>query len=49
MTKLGLNYETPFSEVISVTLEKTFMLSGEKKSEQESGTVESVENEDLFS
>ena len=49
MTKPGLNYESPFSEVFSVTLEKAFVLSGGKNSEQESGTVESVENEDLFS
>ena len=44
----NLNYESPFSEVLAVTEEESFLQSGGKKSGQESGTVESVENEDLF-
>lgn len=42
------NYESPLSEVIIMTQEKCIMSGGDEKDSQKRGSVEPVDNEELF-
>ena len=42
------NYESPLSEVITVTQERSILSGGDDKGNLKRGSSESVDNEDLF-
>ena len=48
MTYTNTNYESPLSEVITVTQERSFLSGGDEKGNLKRGSSESVDNEDLF-